>query len=124
MWAWLFSGVWFAAFFGLSYFLQPRTHSVNGKVVAGGVLILLSMVFVASYITLFSTVGGGTLLALLGIGFGIGAAEARKHRAQEEVVRRLLEHPEYQDFYTRAVHLYRKITERALENAKGAEGSP
>ncbi len=34
------------------------------------------------------------------------------------------EHPEYQDFYTRAVHLYRKITERALENAKGAEGSP
>ena len=33
------------------------------------------------------------------------------------------ERPEYQEFYARAVHLYNKITEKALENAKGSEGS-
>ena len=33
------------------------------------------------------------------------------------------ERPEYQGFYARAVHLYNRITEKALENAKGTEGS-
>ena len=28
-------------------------------------------------------------------------------------------HPEYQDLYARAVHLYKEITEKALENEKG-----
>ena len=30
-------------------------------------------------------------------------------------------HPEYQDLYTRAVHLYKEITEKALQNAKGSQ---
>ena len=29
-------------------------------------------------------------------------------------------HPEYQDLYARAVHLYKSITDKALENAKGS----
>ncbi len=29
-------------------------------------------------------------------------------------------HPEYQDLYARAVHLYNQITEKALENEKAA----
>ena len=29
-------------------------------------------------------------------------------------------HPEYQDLYARAVHLYKEITETALKNEKGA----
>ena len=33
------------------------------------------------------------------------------------------ERPDYQDFYAKAVHLYNKITQKALENAKGTEGS-
>ncbi len=33
------------------------------------------------------------------------------------------ERPEYQEFYARAVHLYNRITEKALENAKGTQGS-
>ena len=32
-------------------------------------------------------------------------------------------HPEYQKLYTQAVHLYKEITEKALENAKGSEGT-
>jgi len=31
-------------------------------------------------------------------------------------------HPEYQDLHTRAVHLYKEITEKALENVKGSQG--
>ncbi len=30
-------------------------------------------------------------------------------------------HPEYQDLYTRAVRLYKEITDKALENAKGSK---
>ena len=30
-------------------------------------------------------------------------------------------HPEYQDLYARAVHLYNQITEKALENEKAAQ---
>lgn len=33
------------------------------------------------------------------------------------------QHPEIQDLYARAVHLYKEITEKALENAKGSESS-
>ena len=33
------------------------------------------------------------------------------------------ERPEYQGFYARAVHLYNRITEKALENAKGTQVS-
>ncbi len=32
-------------------------------------------------------------------------------------------HPEYQDLYARAVHLYKEITDKALENAKSASSS-
>ena len=32
-------------------------------------------------------------------------------------------HPEYQELYTRAVHLYKEITDKALENAKGSEST-
>ena len=32
-------------------------------------------------------------------------------------------HPEYQDLYTRGVHLYKEITDKALENAKGSQGT-
>ncbi len=32
-------------------------------------------------------------------------------------------HPEYQDLYARAVHLYKEITDKALENAKNAPSS-
>ena len=32
-------------------------------------------------------------------------------------------HPEYQDLYARAVHLYKEITQKALENEKGTQGS-
>ncbi len=32
-------------------------------------------------------------------------------------------HPEYQELYTRAVRLYKEITEKALENAEGSQGS-
>ncbi len=40
-----------------------------------------------------------------------------------EAVRQLVdEHPEYQDLYARAVHLYKEITEKALENEKAASG--
>ncbi len=30
------------------------------------------------------------------------------------------EHPEYQDLYSRAVHLYNEITKKGLENAKAS----
>ncbi len=33
------------------------------------------------------------------------------------------EHPEYQDLYARAVHLYNAITEKGLENAKASDDS-
>ena len=36
----------------------------------------------------------------------------------EQVKALVDEHPEYQDLYARAVHLYNMITEKALENAK------
>ncbi len=32
-------------------------------------------------------------------------------------------HPEYQELYTRAVRLYKEITEKALENAEGSQGT-
>ncbi len=32
-------------------------------------------------------------------------------------------HPDYQELYTRAVHLYKEITDKALENAKGSEST-
>ncbi len=32
-------------------------------------------------------------------------------------------HPEYQDLYATAVHLYKSITDKALENAKSAPDS-
>lgn len=31
-------------------------------------------------------------------------------------------HPEYQEIYAQATHLYKEITEKALENEKGAAG--
>ena len=31
-------------------------------------------------------------------------------------------HPEHQDLYARAVHLYKEIMDKALENAKRSEG--
>jgi len=31
-------------------------------------------------------------------------------------------HPEYQEIYAQAMHLYKEITEKALENEKGAAG--
>ena len=33
------------------------------------------------------------------------------------------QHPELQNLYARAVHLYNEITEKGLENAKGSEAS-
>lgn len=41
----------------------------------------------------------------------------------EEVKLLVDKHPEYQDLYARAVHLYKEITQRALENEKGTQGS-
>ena len=32
-------------------------------------------------------------------------------------------HPDYQDLYARAIHLYKSITDKALENAKSATDS-
>ncbi len=32
-------------------------------------------------------------------------------------------HPEYQDLYKRGLQLYKEITEKALENAKGSQGT-
>jgi len=40
----------------------------------------------------------------------------------EEVKLLVDKHPEYQDLYARAVHLYKEITQKALENEKGAKG--
>ncbi len=40
----------------------------------------------------------------------------------EEVLQLVDKHPEYQDLYARAVHLYKEITERALQNEKAASG--
>ncbi len=41
----------------------------------------------------------------------------------EEVKRLVDKHPEYQDLYARAVHLYKEITQKALENEKGTQSS-
>ena len=32
-------------------------------------------------------------------------------------------HPEYQELYARAVHLYKEITDKALENEEGTTGA-
>ena len=42
-----------------------------------------------------------------------------------EQVRLLVDkHPEYQALYARAVHLYKEITEKALQNENAASGRP
>ncbi len=44
--------------------------------------------------------------------------------ADAQQVKTLIDrHPEYQDLYTRGVHLYKEITDKALENAKGSQGT-
>ena len=40
----------------------------------------------------------------------------------QQVKSRIDKHPEYQNLYSRAVRLYKEITEKALENAKGSGG--
>jgi hypothetical protein len=41
----------------------------------------------------------------------------------QEVKSLVHKHPEYRDLYMRAVQLYKEITEKALENAKGSQGA-
>lgn len=96
--SWLYSGLWFMILFVISYLAQPRTYSIKGKMVFGGTIILLGLMFVMTYVALFSSMRPEALIALLGgLSLGFTSADIRKTRKTNTISRQLLEQPEFQE---------------------------